>query len=214
MINASEQQQKHELSAVKPWLSIMAERGVIPANSARLRATAVEQLSTVLGPEEPRDVAAVLAGLEDITRRWATKTMANPETAATYQQRARRALQDFIDFQADPTGFRPKAPKVVRLVQEGEKAAKRVPKQAELIPAPKAPEQPAATQAEQKSPERGFPLSDGEEFYYRLPRRGLTVKEVRKIVWHLLATTSDWDGASHPFREDRAPERDIAKKDD
>jgi hypothetical protein len=186
-MSATPSNKTYELGSVKAWLLTMAERGMFPLNSARLRATALEQLKNILGPEEPQEVRYLLDNLDAITARWATKTNAKPETSATYKQRAKRALEDYLQFQTDPTGFRPR---VVRLVPDG--ATKRNPPTAQPRAASASAPPPASPGSAQQS-ERSYPLADGAEFTFRLPARGVTSREVQRIAWHLLTLTTDFD---------------------
>jgi hypothetical protein len=90
---------------VKGWLKAMGQKGVYGGAAARLRATALEQLSSVLGSDEPDDAKWLLEHIDVIARRWATKNRANPGTAGTYLSRARTSLREFLAFQEDPTKF-------------------------------------------------------------------------------------------------------------
>ncbi len=201
----SQQSAKYDISAVKPWLTTMAERGIFPDTSARLRATAIKELTSILGDDEPKDVVSVLSNLDSLTNRWATANTANPATASTYKQRARRGLEDFLAFQADPTGFRPK---VVKLVPDAAKPPKKAKEATEIVP------KPTKSTAEQKTdtttdrpPERSYPLAKGE-FFYRLPTGGLTLHDVQRIAWHLATMATDFDPT---LQTQRNP---LARKDE
>lgn len=201
----SQQSAKYDIAAVKPWLNTMADRGIFPENSARLRATAIKELTSILGDDEPKDVVSILSSLDDLTRRWATANTANPATAATYKQRARRGLEDFLAFQADPTGFRPK---VVKLVPDGAKTPKKAKETTEIVPkATKPTTEQKAEPATDRPPERSYPLPNGE-FLYRLPAGGLTIHDVQRIAWHLATMATDFDPT---VQTQRNP---LARKDD
>src|SRR5450432_2748248 len=90
---------------VKAWVKSMGEKGIYGGAAARLRATAIEQLSSVVGADEKADPATLLKNIESVAKRWATKNRANPGTANTYLSRARSTLKDYIAFQNDPTKF-------------------------------------------------------------------------------------------------------------
>lgn len=92
---------------VKTWLQAMGQKGMYGGAGARLRATALEQLTSVLGEDESRDPKSLLDGLDDLARRWATKNRANPSTTNTYRSRAKATLKEYIEFHQDPTKFRP-----------------------------------------------------------------------------------------------------------
>jgi hypothetical protein len=188
MTITSQQEKKHDLAAVKPWLTTMAERGIIPENSARLRATAIKELTSILGTDEPNDAVSVLANLDELTRRWATLNTANPATASTYKQRARRGLEDFLAFQIDPTGFRPK---VVKLVPDGARAPRKAKEPTEITSKAKPSEAKQEVPADRPQ-ERSYPLPSGE-FFYRLPPNGISINDVQRLAWHLATMATDFD---------------------
>lgn len=97
----------HSVDEVKTWLKAMGERGVYGGASARIRATAIERLATVLAKDEPRDAKWLLEHMDDVARRWATKNQANPTTTETYRSRAKATLRDYLEYQKDPAKFRP-----------------------------------------------------------------------------------------------------------
>lgn len=94
------------IDEVKAWLRAMSDRGMYGGSTARVRATAVDQLASVLGGEEPRDPAWLLANIDAVANRWATKHHANPGTTNTYKSRAKTSLAEFLAYQKDPSKFR------------------------------------------------------------------------------------------------------------
>lgn len=94
------------IDELKAWLKVMSERGVYGGAAARVRATAVEQLSSVLGSDEPKDPAWLLANIDAVANRWATKHHATPETTSTYRSRAKSTLTEFLEYTRDPSKFR------------------------------------------------------------------------------------------------------------
>jgi len=176
-----------DIEQAKAWITKMGERGSYAPTSARLRATAIERLAGGLTEEEPRTVAYLLEGLDELTDRYMRKENGNRETAVTYRSRAKVALEDFLAFQADPTGWRPrsraestKKPRTGDLkvvdAEEGEP---------EEAPTPAAPEA-------RQGLDRCL-LGEGVEFLYRIPDRGLEVKDVLRIALNLLSQTHDFD---------------------
>lgn len=185
----------------KKWVTVMGQKGMYNDTTARLRNTAVEQLVSILGDDEPRDVRSVLENLDTIASRWATKNTANPGTTQTYKSRAKVTLEDYLSFLQDPTKFRPK-----RRGEGGESPAKRTtekPKASAPKAAPPAPDAVRSPVAEaergpaDQTPNRSFPLDEGKaEFWYRLPAQGLGVRDVVRIACHLLTFARDFDPAN------------------
>lgn len=91
---------------VKRWLRAMGERGLYGGSSVRIRTTALERLTSVMGDDDPTEVSWIVDNIETLTHRWATRNQANPATAATYKSRALSTLRDFVEYHENPTGFR------------------------------------------------------------------------------------------------------------
>lgn len=197
---------------VTGWHQAKADRGEIPQVTVKLRITALNQLLTVLGQDEPRNAEWLLENIEDIGRRWATKTQGNPETARTYTGRAKSALFDYLAWKQDPMKFRFRAKETS---SERSKKAKDKPK-AKSTPVEAATHPPASlatggatasTAQTLKSPgammgtaggfseaRRTFPLGPNREpFPFELPSDGLTVHDVKRIACHLLTLANDFD---------------------
>ncbi|MGB8298282.1 MAG: hypothetical protein WCG85_22905 [Polyangia bacterium] len=91
------------LQKIKDWIRVMGQRGIYGGASARLRSTAVEQMLSVVGAEEPKDAQWALDNIASLAKRWATKNQANPGTTSTYLSRAKSTIGDYIAYQKDPT---------------------------------------------------------------------------------------------------------------
>ena len=87
------------------WLAAMGERGMYAGSTVSTRTTALARLASMLSDDEPSDPRSLLENLDGLTRRWATKHQANPNTANTYKSRARSTLREFLEYQEDPTKF-------------------------------------------------------------------------------------------------------------
>lgn len=158
----------------------MTHRGVYSHNTGRMRATALEQLASMLEPDADRHAQAVLAALPQLADLWAAERMRRPETAAAYLRRARAALSDFLAFRASPGSFRPTVKKrKSRPRSEG-----------------RAPESRAKPPVE--SPElRDCPLGDGRSFRFQVPE-GWCLADVERVITHLSTLARD-------FRPDWSP---------
>ena len=171
------------------WVVQMAERGELPENTARIRATALEQMVTVLDGTEPRDPVWLHENIDDIGRRWAVKNTAKPATAITYIGRARTLLGDYLRWKADFKGFKFK-------IREPEtKAKKAAPRDVEAPAAAPAALPPSPTGAGDVQMRR-FPLSDGREDFRFILSPGFTMNDARKIAFHLATLAEDFDPLS------------------
>lgn len=148
----------------------MTARGVFSHNTGRMRATALEQLAGVLEEDESRAAESVLAMLPTLVDRWAAEFMRKPETAASYQRRARAALRDFLAFRESPGSFKP------TLVRSTPSAPR---KKRKVQPSP------ATTGA------RDCPLGDGRVFRFEVPP-GWCMADVDRIVDHLATLAHDY----------------------
>lgn len=189
--------------AVKEWLRAMGEKGQLPANTVRMRCTALDALTSILGPEEPREAKWLLDNVKDLAQRWATVNNAAPDTAMTYQSRVRTALQGYLDYRANPTGFRPNRRSAA---PRKDKANARRPSERSSANA-RVEHTPTLESAENSSPLprllRTYPLGGGREFAFALPDDGASVAEITRVAYHLLTLATDFDptdtGQRKPF---------------
>lgn len=176
-----------EMKPVFDWLKKMGDRGLIKANVARMRASAIRGFVAILDGEESKRPEDVLANVETIAKRWAIKNSGTPDTANTYATRARGALSDYLAYQQDPTGFRFK----MREVPSGErKKTPKPPKVSEATEAPDANEGHARSSAQRRT--RDFPLNDEREITFTIPV-GFTMREAARFAVHLVTLTRDYD---------------------
>src|SRR5262249_20249637 len=101
--------EEDSVADVIEWIAEMARRGLYPQNSARFRASALRNLTSILGPNEPRTATWTFDHLDEIVRRSARRKRQQPQTADTYKTRARTALADFLAYSQDPKSFQGRA---------------------------------------------------------------------------------------------------------
>ncbi|HEY3816778.1 MAG TPA: hypothetical protein VGL81_06395 [Polyangiaceae bacterium] len=170
------------IDEVISFIDSMAERGELPSSSAVQKNSAIRNMASVLAEDEPRTARYVLANLENISLRWATK---NPQfkgsTVKTYESKARAAIEAYFDWKRDPKGF--------KFERHGAPRAER-PKE-EKPPKVVAPSAPPPSNDTSKT--FRYPLPGGREFVYSVPDDGLSVAEVRRIGMHLLTLAKDWE---------------------
>jgi len=207
------------VSEVLRWVDAMGERGIFGGASARLRKTAIEQLTSVLADDEPDDVEWVLSQIENLANRWGNKKNANPQTTRTYRSRAQNTMRDYLEFQKNPEGFKPRAKAAKRA---GAKKKKRNPKTrsdgaaqsvAQRDIAGTASKGSAADSSESptdSSQYRTYPLGSGRVIKYTLPPDGITTRDVFRMSLHLLTMAEDFD----PLNPEHAQMFSIVRSSD
>lgn len=206
MADTASNQTTHDLGKVRDWIAAMADRGNYQPTSARLRATALEQITSVLAEDESHDPQWVLDNIDSITARWATKNNAKGETGQTYKSRAKGALEDYFRYQLDPLAFKPRVKAVPS--EPAKKSTERKAARAE----DDTEDEMDTTAAPPVAPPpsfRSYPLDgQGKEFLFQLPPGGLTTRDVQRIAWHLATMATDFD----PFQA--AARNPLLPKDD
>jgi len=203
-------EQKYDLKQVKDWIAAMGDKGVYQVTSARLRTTAIDQITSILAADEPSDPQSVLDNLDDLAVRWATKNSAKSDTAQTYKSRAKGALEDFFRYQQNPLGFKPRVKVVSSEPAKKERRAAREPSasDASVVTVTAAPASSGSQQATAPTGFRSYPLDQGVEFLFQLPAGGLTLRDVQRIAWHLATMATDFDPTQQTVRNP------LARKDD
>lgn len=89
------------------FLDWVADKGLVPTNTASSRKSTASKVLTILSDEEATDVLAV--DVEDVMRRFQNKNSSTygPESIRTYQSRLKSSLEDFRSYCENPIGFRP-----------------------------------------------------------------------------------------------------------
>lgn len=89
------------------FLDWMAEKGLLPANTASSRKASSNKVLALLSDEEAVDVTVV--DVEDLIHRFGTKfgQQYNPISLRSYKSRLNSALEDFRAYCDNPVGFRP-----------------------------------------------------------------------------------------------------------
>ncbi len=180
------------IERVIEWAEGQAEKGDMGGAAARLRATALRQLAEFVAPDEPKDARSVLASIDRLRDRWATKNLGSKsETARTYASRARTTIEEFFRWEESPGTYDPKRTQV----RVDRKATSTNKKEAIEVTAVTVAA-PLATQAvESRAPNlRDFPLGDGRgAILFTLPTDGVTFAEVRKFAVHLFTLATDFN---------------------
>lgn len=105
----------NDFSAFLGFLDKTKDRGEINPTTAQARRTACEAVVSMLGTDEPHTVEWVRDHLDDLMRRLVNKnSRLTSASAKTYRSRVSSAILDFLAYQQDPLGWRPKVSKVSR----------------------------------------------------------------------------------------------------
>jgi hypothetical protein len=162
------------------WAEEMEKKGLYDHSTSKNLRTALKALVTVLDPDEQRDADHLIAEMESIAERWARANRANPATMRAYKQRAIALLEDYVGYMKDPASFKGRG---------GTSAPKRPERKEERRAAPP-PASGAADPAVASF--NTFRLPNGKVFRYSLPDN-FTIEDLRRVVYHLLPATADFD---------------------
>jgi hypothetical protein len=195
----------NHMDQVVHFLLSKSERGEIPPETARQRCTAIKQILSPLGPEEPHDIDYVEANLDAIGDRWATlNSNMKGDTAKAYVSRTRASIEDWKAWRKNASGWKfskrasnPKAKKDESIEQPKASAATGIPESATTPPTTP----PAGGKL------RTFPIDDERDFSIVLPPGGITVTEARRIAYTLVTLARDFDPGTptDPFAITRSP---------
>jgi hypothetical protein len=172
------------------WADRSGDRGVLNPTTARLKVTALKRILTVLSDDEQLGAEEILNTLDQLVTRLARKEGGNPDTLQTYRQRAESLLRDYIDYQRDPLGFQARNAERPAKSERSAKTDRKTERKKE--PAPAATSDVPST-PDPEGRRYVYPLGNGREFEYVLPRGGLTMREVKKIALLLISLAQDYD---------------------
>lgn len=212
----------HSVDDVVDWLEKQGKRGDIGADGARLRITATKQMAACIGEDEPADAFALLANIDELERRWATKNRgAKADTVRTYASRAKTSVEAYQRWLANPsaraaeiwgtTPAKSGAPKAAK-----KEASRKPPATAAIVPVASVPvaatptlppSSPAGAERSEYARKvapgdlRACPLGSGREpFHYLLPSDGLKVRDAVRIAFHLITACDDYDPMMSPLQ--------------
>jgi hypothetical protein len=182
------------------FLAIVKSKGFINDNTAIARATACRKFVEILDDEQ-KNVEYVRDHLDVIKQRFTNlnKDM-NGSTVDEYARRVRMVIEDFLAWKQDRSAWERSvaAKQANRASDDGEKKARAKadkPKvqvngsaHAAPPPPPPNPEERLVT----------FPIRPDFDLKITLPRNGLTVPELKKLLYFLLPYCADWEPTESP----------------
>lgn len=183
---------------VLEFLGIAAQKGFLNDNTAVARRTACNKFFDILDPDQ-KSVEYVRDHLDVIKARFSNL---NKEVAGTtveeYSRRVQRVLNDFDEWKADRAGWerRVSAKQSARNNADGEKKPR-----SSKPEKTKAPSAAATNGTDHRTNGRHdsetrtvtFPIRPNFDLSITLPRSGITVDELRKLVYFLLPYAQDWE---------------------
>lgn len=187
------------LSEVIEFLTIAGDKGFLNDNTVVSRKTACNKFFDILEPDQ-KTVEYVNENLGVIKKRFSNLNKdVRGNTVDEYARRVKVVLSDFSAWKTDRSGWE-------RSVSN--RQSSRPANDTEKKPNPKKPEK-AKTDAETHDQtvkeeanldERlvSFPIRPDFELTIKLPRAGLTVSELKKLVYFLLPYAQDWKPAQSP----------------
>lgn len=104
---ASNVKTNKDIKKIIEWAEAMKEKGILVATTTTNRIRSLQNISSILGEDEPKDPESLLKGLDNIAGRWARKTSVTPLALTTTKSHAKCLLSDYIEYQEDPAGFKP-----------------------------------------------------------------------------------------------------------
>jgi hypothetical protein len=196
------------------FLGIAGSKGFLNDNTVNARRTACNKFFDILEPDQ-KNVEYVRDNLDVIKSRFSNL---NKDVAGTtvdeYARRVVLVLNDFTAWKADRAAWERSvsAKQSARPAADGEKRA-RAPKQekAKQSQATNGNGHTAQQEAHPDSRTVTFPIRPDFDVAITLPRSGLTVQELKKLVYFLLPYANDWEPSESPRNVFKMLEGDEAR---
>jgi hypothetical protein len=198
-----------DLNEVTDFLEIAGRQGFLNDNTVAARRTACNKLFDIIDPEN-KTVEYVRDNLDVVKGRFSNLNRdVRGDTVNEYARRVQLVLDDFTEWKADRAAWERKvssrqsnrptndAEKVVKLKAH---KARNQTKDTDTSQAPESPELEARMV--------NFPIRPDFDLQVRLPRNGLTVQELKKLVYFLLPYAQDWEPTESPRHVFQMLERD------
>lgn len=184
-----------DLKEATEFLDIAARQGLLNDNTVAARRTACNKLFDILDPEN-KTVEYVLENLDVVKARFSNRNKdVRGNTVDEYARRVQIVLDDFTEWKADRAGWERKISSrhSNRPAGDGEKVVKLKADKAKTenkadAPPPPPPNVRVVT----------FPIRPDFDLEVKLPREGLTVQELKRLVYYLLPYAQDWEPTESP----------------
>jgi hypothetical protein len=195
------------------FLGIAASKGFLNDNTVNARRTACKKFFDILD-ENQKTVEYVRDNLEVIKARFMNlnKDVAGA-TVEEYKRRVKLVLDDFSAWKADRAAWERdvSSRQSTRAAGDGEKKTKPKPEK------PKAQQTTSGSGTTHQAPPNPdtrvvtFPIRPDFELSVTLPRAGISVDELKRLVYFLLPYAQDWEPSQSPRSVFPMLERDDSR---
>jgi hypothetical protein len=191
-----------ELNELVDFLTIAEKQGYLNEHTAQARRTACSKLFSVLEPDQ-RTIQYVRDNIGTITTRFQNLNReVRGNTVEEYRRRVQLVLDDYSAWSTDRAGWERSAGSKGARSTSNNESEKKQPRSSRT-------EKPRAAQAEESPDARTvtFPLRPDFELSVTMPRDGLSVAELKKLLYFMLPYAKDWEPSGSPQQVFAALER-------
>ena len=183
----------------RAFLTRIKEKGEINPTTALARKSACEAVLEMVDDAEPHTARWVEDHLDDLMRRLMNKypQRLTSRSAETYKSRVASSISDFLAYQQDPVGWRPKSARRVS-TDNGKKPAKNSANDGAAQE--QRPQSTAGTDSGSASTYR-YPLRPGLTIEIRNIPHDLKIEEVCRFACFVATLAQDFRPGSSPFGE-------------
>jgi hypothetical protein len=193
-VTAMVSNQTATIEDAKTWVKAMGAKGKWTDVATRNRLTALEAVSSMLGPDDDHSARAVLEKVDVLTRDWATKNTKDGKTQANYRGSVRSTLRIYLAYLEDPAKAQAQFDAVAAKPRKPK--AKAEDASEELPLAPPAAATAATGAAVQKVAPQGdllsYPLGDGRVVRVSFPEN-FTIRDLAKFSCFAATFCADFD---------------------
>lgn len=190
------------------FLDIVASKGFWNENTVQARRTACAKFFDILD-EDQKSVEYVIDNLDVIKGRYMNLNKAAAgSTVDEYGRRVKLVLDQFTEWKADRSAWEKNnaAKQTARTADDGEKKSKAKAEKSKAQGNGAATPDPVNTNPEARVVT--FPIRPDFDMQVTVPRAGLTVQELKKLVYFLLPYVQDWEPTDSPRSVFNMLERD------
>lgn len=183
------------------FLGIAASKGFLNDNTVQARRTACNKLFDILDPDQ-KTVEYIRENLDVVKARFSNlnKDVAGA-TIDEYARRVRLVLEDFTAWKADRSGWERNvsAKQNTRPSGDNDKRARTSKTKSEKVkPSAAVSGATDVNQAPSQTRVVSFPIRPNFDLSVTLPREGLKVEELKRLVYFLLPYAQDWAPTEAP----------------
>jgi len=186
------------IDEVIEFLGIAGSKGFMNDNTVVARRTACNKFFDILDPDQ-KTVEYVRDNLDVIKGRFSNLNKeVRGNTVEEYRRRVQLVIDDFTKWKADRAAWEREvsARQSPRATSDGDKKSRTKAETPNTRKNGASPQDPP--RSSQDTRVVTFPIRSDFETQITLPRNGLTVQELKKLVYFLLPYASDWEPSESP----------------